>query len=1146
MRKNLLLTALLLTAGVSGIGFNAYAAPEPQNQNQNVVSITGTVLDQNDEPIIGATVLPVGYESAATATDVDGHFRINVPEGTLVRVSYVGYQTEEVKASQNMYVYMTPTTEYLDEVVVVGFGTQRRVDLTGAVSTVDVPRVMEGRSVQDVTKALQGNVPGLTITSDDGSIWSDANVKIRGVGTLSNGQVSSPLIVVDGVAVDNLNFVNPDDIADISVLKDAASSSIYGARAAFGVLLITTKSANKEDKVSVRYSNNFAWSQATYLPTFANPVDEAYAVLEAYYRGSGNGNTEIGGMPYESVLPYLQKWQDQHHGKLYTDYRELRPYVSDSDIGDYRIFDDGTWYKYAQWDVKKLFFNSAAPSQKHNVSLEGQSGKTNYRLSFGYDSKQGLENFNPQKMNRYMANANISTEIASWLKAGAIVNFSQREYSDPNLIYNTYQYLWRWNSFVEAYGWIPDEEGNPRGMQNPLTDRLNAHIDHQTDRQTRLQAWVQATLFKDLTLRGEFNYDFRTSKQNDAYTPLTMWAWGNVALTPVTSPTQAASFARWNRWDSDRWTMNIYATYDKTFKQDHHLKVMIGSQAERYRYDYMQVLTRGLTDPSMAIPSLTDGGSTGYQVPSISLTHSAVAGFFGRINYDWKGIWLLELNGRYDGSSKFPGAHQWAFFPSGSAGYRFSEEKYFEPLRDWWSNAKLRASIGSIGNENIGSNVFISTISRAGNANWIGADGTLATYWNLPGVVSNNLTWERINTYDVGIDLGFMNNSLNFSFDWYRRDTKDMLAQGETLPSVFGASNALTNAGSLRTDGWELSVNWNHSFGDANIYATFMLADAKTKVTKISNPAGNIYQAIPGNTDRGRFYEGQYVGEIWGFEVDRYFTVDDFTWNTADGKWAVGASQTGYAPGVADQTTIGGSFKYGPGDVKFKDLNGDGKIDGGTMTISDHGDAKIIGNIMPRYEYSFRLGGSWKGIDLDMFFQGVGKRSVWNVSSNVVPFTQAAAGLFDWQTSYNKINYATDADGNRYVTGYEVDQSNKYPTPWITNFSYGIYNQMMGQGVNNFFASDRYLTNMAYLRFKTLTIGYTLPYEWTKYAYIQNARIYFSAENLCMLYNGAKKFGIDPEIFSGDSGQSASFGYGAFGRTYPMSKSFSFGIQVTF
>ncbi|MCH5247721.1 MAG: TonB-dependent receptor [Muribaculaceae bacterium] len=1145
MRKNLLLTALLLTAGVSGIGFNAYAAPEPQNQNQNVVSITGTVLDQNDEPIIGATVLPVGYESAATATDVDGHFRINVPEGTLVRVSYVGYQTEEVKASQNMYVYMTPTTEYLDEVVVVGFGTQRRVDLTGAVSTVDVPRVMESRPVQDVTKALQGNIPGLTITTTDGSIWTDASVKIRGVGTLSNGQDSSPLIVVDGVAVDNLNFVNPEDIADISVLKDAASTSIYGARAAFGVLLITTKSANKEDKVSVRYSNNFAWSQATYLPTFASAVDEAYVALQANYRGmAAAANTEVGNMPYEAIIPYLEAWTKQHNGKLYTDFRELRPYVSDSDVGDYRLFENGSIYKYAQWDVKKLAFNNASPAQKHNVSLEGQSGKTNYRLSFGYDSKQGLERINPQKMQRYMANANISTEIFPWLKAGAIVNWTQRNFSWPDLSINTYQYLWRWNSFIQAFGWIDDENGNPRYFRNPLAYRELAYIDHQTDRQTRLQGWMQATLFKDLTLRGEFNYDIRTSKTNEGWTPATVWDWsGN--LQPYTTPTQATSYADVTRWDSDRWTMNIYATYDHMFPHSNHLKVMVGSQAERYSYDYFNGRYRGLIDYDLVTPNLTDGGSTGYTAPSISRKHRATAGFFGRINYDWNGIWLLELNGRYDGSSRFPANHQWAFFPSGSAGYRFSEEKYFEPLRDWWSNGKLRGSIGSIGNEAVGDNVFISTISKAGKANWIGSTGNL-DYWNLPGVVSSNLTWERVTTYDIGIDLGFLNNSLNLSFDWYRRDTKDMLTQGEVLPTVFGASNALTNAGSLRTNGWELALNWNHSFGDANVYATFMIADAKTKVTKISNPAGTIYQAIPYNTDRGRYYEGQYVGDIWGFEFDRFFTVDDFTWNTADGKWAPGASQTGYAPGIADQSGLQtGAFIYGPGDVKFKDLDGNGVINNGTQVISDHGDAKVIGNMMPRYEYSFRLGGSWKGIDIDMFFQGVGKRNVWNVSSNVVPLAQTAAGIFEWQLSYNSISYDTDADGNRYVAGYNVDQNNLYPVPYGPNFSFGTWQTMFGQGVNNFLPSSRYLTNMAYLRFKTLTIGYTLPYEWTKYALIQNARIYFSAENLCMLYNGAKKFGIDPEIFGGDNG-SGSMGVASFGRTYPMPKTFSFGIQVTF
>ncbi|MCH5220525.1 MAG: SusC/RagA family TonB-linked outer membrane protein, partial [Muribaculaceae bacterium] len=1084
-------------------------------------------------------------QTKGVSTDAFGNFSINASVGAPLNISYVGYKVETVNASQGMTVYLQPTTEVLDQLVVVGYGVQKKADLTGAVSTVDVPRVMDSRPVQDVTKALQGNIPGLTITTTDGSIWTDASVKIRGVGTLSNGQESAPLIVVDGVAVDNLNFVNPEDIADISVLKDAASSSIYGARAAFGVLLITTKTADKKDKVSLRYNNNFAWSQATYLPTFANAVDEAYAALQANYRGmAAAANTEVGNMPYAEILPYLEAWYAQHNGKLYTDYRELRPYQGPNDVGDYRLFEDGSIYKYAQWDVKKLAFNNAAPSQKHNVSLEGQSGRTNYRLSFGYDHKQGLENFNPEKMTRYMANVNVSTEIFSWLKAGAIVNWTQREYTDPNLVMNTYQYLWRWNSFIQAFGWINDENGAPRGFRNPLTDRMNAHIDKQTDRQTRLQAWMQATLFKDLVLRGEFNYDVRTSKQNDGYTPLTVWDWSGT-FQPYTTPTQATSFARTNRWDSDRWTMNIYATYDHMFPHNNHLKVMLGSQAERYSYDYFQLVTRGLIDYDLVTPNLTDGGSTGYIAPTISRLHRATAGFFGRINYDWNGIWLVELNGRYDGSSRFPAAHQWAFFPSGSAGYRFSEEKYFSPLRSWWSNGKLRASIGSIGNEAVGDNVFISTVSKAGKANWIGTTGQL-DYWNLPGVVSSNLTWERVTTYDVGLDLGFLNNALNVSFDWYRRDTNDMLAQGEVLPTIFGASNALTNAGSLRTDGWELSLNWNHSFGDANIYATFMIADARTKVTKISNPAGTIYQAIPYNTDRGRFYEGQYVGDIWGFEFDRFFTVDDFTWNTADGKWAAGARQTGYAPGVASQAGLQtGAFIYGPGDVKFKDLDGDGVITNGSQVISDHGDAKVIGNMMPRYEYSLRIGGAWKGFDIDMFFQGVGKRNVWNVSSNVVPFAQTAAGLFAHQLDYNSISYDTDANGNRYVTGYNVDQNNLYPVPYGPNFSFGTWQTMFGQGVNNFLPSSRYLTNMAYLRFKTLTVGYTIPYYITRHALIQNARIYFSAENLCMLYNGAKKFGIDPEIFGGDNG-SGSMGVASFGRTYPMPKSFSFGIQVTF
>lgn len=1127
MSKHLLVT-LLLTCGMPLSGsMTALANPEPQTQQQGVESITGTVYDENNEPVIGATVSANGAKGQGVMTDAFGHFTLRARVGAPITIGYVGYKTVEMPASRDMQVYLQPTTEILDQLVVVGYGEQKRANLTGAVASVDVARTLDSRPQTDVMKALQGSVPGLTITTTNGGVSESANIKIRGVGTLSNSQESAPLIVVDGVPTDNLDFLNPDDVAEISVLKDASSSAIYGARAAFGVILVTTKTASTKDRVSVKYDNNFSWSSATVLPTMSLASDNIRYALQSAKRGSGAWETEVGKQPYDKLLDWAEQWESVND--LYTDYVELRPYVDQHNIGDYYVTDDGKMYRYAQWDVAKTLLSSAAPSQKHNVSLEGTSGKTQYRVSFGYDSKQGLQRFSPEKMKRYMANFSVSTEIFKFLKAGARFSFSQREYTDPNTIRNSYQYLWRWNSIEESYGYAT-HNGYTLPFRNDISNRMLAHTDKEISRQTRMQAWVLATIMPGLTLQADFTYDLRTKRENDAYTTSSSWnTWTFDAWQIFTSPTQESSFVRRNSADGDRWTANAFATYAKTFAADHNLKVMAGFSADRYTYDQFQILRRGVIDMNLANLNLTDG--TNFTTTASANRH-ATAGFFGRVNYDYKGIYLFEANGRYDGSSSFPQNKQWAFFPSVSAGYRFSEEGYFKSLKSWWSNGKIRASYGHIGNENVGANQFISTMSPV-TSYWLNGSGLPLTMFGAPTLVSDNLTWERVVTTDVGVDLGFFNNSLTFGFDWYQRETQDMLARGQELPSVLGTSAPLTNSGTLRTRGWELSIGWNHSFGDAQVYANFNIGDAVTKITKWSDNK-NLYQAIPGTYTLTRYHEGQTLGEIYGFEFDRFFEESDFTGKNGK-QWI-------YAEGVADQTGLqtSANFVYGPGDVKFKDLDGDGKITVGDGTVDNHGDVKVIGNMLPRYEYSFRVGGSWKGFDLDLYFQGVGRRKMWYMSSFIVPMAQSnGTATFDHQLDYNTIEY----DDKNNPIAYNVDQNNWYPAAFGGGFGFaGLNNNMLGQGTYNFLPSDRYLLNMAYLRMKNITFGYTLPVEITNKALIQRARLYFSAENPFFLYNGASRYKMDPEINTGEGGM----GVAAYGRTNPMMKSFSFGIQVTF
>ena len=1145
---------MLLLAGMPMLGtVSASANPEPQQQGQAATLINGTVLDENNEPVIGASVVQKGVKSNAVATDAFGNFKIRIPAGTTLEISYVGYKAVTMPAANDMTVYLEPTTETLNQLVVVGYGTQKKANLTGAVSTVDVARTMDSRPVQDVARALQGAVPGLTITTSSGDISDNPTINIRGVGTLSNSHSSSPLIVVDGVPVEDMSFLNPEDIEEISVLKDAASSSIYGTRAAFGVILITSKTANNKDRVSVSYNNNFSWSQPTVLPDKNTTVDDLIMDIANTNPGAEKGGF---GMNPTDMLPFAKAWAEQHGGKKYTDMVELHQYVDKNSVGDYFFFNTGDLnpftgevmkssraFCYADWDMRKTMYQWA-PGQKHNVSLEGTSGSTHYRLSFGYDSREGLDKYNPNKMARYMANASLDTQIFKFLKAGARFSFSRKEYTTPSDVRNQYTYMWRFPSWFEMYGYLYDDEGQKGLFHNDIAQRIYTRNDKTVTDQTRMQAWMQANITKDILLQADFTYDVRQQDSDaSAVNFYRYYQWGAgtnyYPFNPIYS--QPGTSAAQSHYTDNTWTANVFATYTHTWANDYNFKAMAGWTAEQENYNYFYARRNGLVDESL--PNLNLTNSNTYST-NAKRTHRATTGFFGRLNFDYKGIYLLELNGRYDGSSRFPENDQWAFFPSGSAGYRFSEENYFAPLKSWWSNGKIRASYGTIGNEAVGDNKFLSTVSQLGSSYvyWLSNASNLQSMYDMPTLVSSTLSWERIETIDAGFDLGFLDNSLSLSFDWYSRTTKDMLGPGTTLPSVLGAATPYGNYGELRTNGWEISINWNHSFGEADVYATFNIGDARTKITKWNNPSNQIYSFLPASGD---YTEGQYFGDIWGFETDGYYTQADMSWNG-----------TRYVPnkGVVDQTALeNGQFTYGPGDIKFKDQNGDGFIDGGKGTVNDHGDLKVIGNAMPRYEYSFRIGGAWKGFDIDLFFQGVGKRNMWATGSTIIPQAQSGWGTSTNQIgNYNVINYLPD--GQIDFANSTISEDNWYPRLYssavsdkngdlpgigtIPNIGYGQY---------NYYPQSKYLLNLAYLRLKNLTIGYTLPVSITKKAYIQKARIYFSADNLCFLYNGAKKYQLDPELTrrSGSSVVGAN-NDARFGQTIPQRQTLSFGVQVTF
>ena len=1103
------MAALCLSGNWGGVEVKAAPAPQVVAAQKATMTISGTVKDENGAPLVGANVMERST-TRGIVTDIDGKFTLKVAPGSTIIFSYLGYSTVEQKAASNMDIVLKEDNALLDELVVVGYGQQKKANLTGAVSTVDVDKDLTAKPQMDVAKSLQGIVPGLSVINTQGGIDAQPTLTIRGVGTLSNNETSSPYIIVDGVPVDDLTLINANDIESVSVLKDAASTSIYGSRAAFGVILITTKSGDKGDKVSVNYTNNFSWGTPTVLPEYGSVADQLEAMLLAN-ANNGQTNPEMFGMYYGqpvtgtgtdidglNMVDLSRLWLEQHGGKKDDQYRNLVPYQNRNNVGDYYL--DPTTGKalfYADWDVAGINYRDWTPSQSHNINVNGTSGRTSYYLSFGYDKKEGVLAANPDQLHRYNITANISTNVTDWLTVGGRFQFTDRTYEKPNPNENTYQYMWRWGSFFYPYGMFDGVD-----LRSPYSTLKDCGTTNTNTKYTRMTGFLKANIIDGLTLNADYTYNFRNVFVDESGLPTYGYnTWGTL-FTPSNYYNSTYVYNQTGR--NNYWALNVYANYAFNFGK-HNFNVMAGGNAEGRDYRTHSSQRRDLN--SVNFPEINM--ASGEQLVGGEHWHWGTAGYFARINYNWNEIWLLELNGRFDGSSNFPSNNRWGFFPSGSVGYRFSQEKYFEPIRDIISNGKLRASFGEIGNEAVGDNMYIETIGRIGTTHWLDASGSRIVAYDMPKLVSETLGWERIQTADIGLDLGFMNNSLNVTFDWYQRKTLDMLSPGVVLPDVLGADAPYQNAGSLRTRGWELSVSWNKQFGDFNVYVTGNVSDFKTVVTDWNNPTGIL----------SSYFSGRVYGDVYGFETDRFFTKDDFTYDAQ-------GNRTGYAPGVADQTLLeGGNFQFGPGDIKYKDLNNDGKIDGGKGTKDDMGDLKVIGNTTPRYQYGFRLGGSWKGIDIDMYFQGVGKWNQWEIGQFTVPFSQSVDGIYDYQLDY----------------WTEDNQDAFWPRPFPGSGAGGNISGV-ASGKFNFYPQSKYLIDRSYLRFKTLTVGYTLPQNLTKKWYIEKLRVYFTAENLCELVNNMFA-PVDPEI---DTSEVSNNRYGTWGRITPMMRTISCGLQLTF
>lgn len=1046
-------------------------------------SITGVVVDQNaNEPIIGASVVAKGTTNG-TVTDVEGKFSLQVTTGDVLVISFIGYTTQEitVRNTQTSYqITLSEDTQTLDEVVVVGFGTQKKVNLTGAVATVD-KKALESRPVTSVAQALQGVVPGLNVDVPNAGGKLDANpsINIRGKGNLGTGSSSSPLILIDGIEGD-INSLNPQDIANISVLKDAASAAVYGSRAPFGVILITTKSGEK-GKVSIQYSGNFRFSRPTNIPDML----DSYTFAQYFNRAKANNYD--GGAPIFSDAT-IERIQQYMRGEI-TETAD--PSLSQG--GNFFVFnirsnDNQNW--------PRNFIDKTAFGQEHNVSISGGSEKVRYYMSGAYLEQEGQMNFADDKKKRFNASVKVSADITKWMKVEFNSRFIREEIGMP-----TFLKLYGDRFFAETTKLHPnmplyDNNGhytrNPKLMQLTSGGRSNSMKDSYFT-----QANIILTPLKGLTINGDIalrtnNYQHRYNvakvflydKENNPVPE--QWLGGDSDL--AAGKTQAYSEANLNYL----LTTSIYADYTFTLLKNHNFKVMVGMNTEKYFINKLWAKRFDVIDDN--VPSIHT--SNGVSSNDGTMNEWSTMGYFGRFNYDYKGRYLLEFNIRRDGTSRFRGNQRWATFPSVSIGWNVAREDFWQPLEKYINLLKPRFSYGSLGNQNTDNwyptysiqNITVGSPDEGGR--WLIDTANKSNIATSPGLVSSDLTWERIYNYNYGLDFGLLNNRLTGYFEYFIRDTKDMVGPAEVISPIVGAAAPKRNNTSLQTKGWELQLNWQDRIGQVNYYVGFNLSDSQTEVTSYPN---ENKQFVDGNGYE-LYWDGKMLGEIWGLKTVGMAKTDQ---EIAD-----------YVAAHDQSKLAGGSKMWKAGDMMYADLDKNGEITKGT-TANDPGDLCIIGNSTPRYRFGINLGAEYKGFDISMMFQGVMKRDYW------------LDGMIFWGVNSNEwgsTGYKEHMDFFR-PEGDELgaNVNGYFPRP------------IMNSGQNRQKQSG-YLQNAAYIRLKNLQIGYTLPKSWTNKASLEKVRIFFSADNL---WTGTKiNDNFDPEALYQN------------GMTYPLSRTLSCGINV--
>ncbi|MFC3197145.1 TonB-dependent receptor [Parapedobacter deserti] len=1060
------------------------SSPTMTVQAQQVV-ITGRVADEQGNPLEGVTVRTKDGATVVT-TDANGNYRISLAnrEQTL-QFSIVGFSAHEapVPAGNILNVSLKELVSGLDEVVVVGYGTQRKANLTGAVDQVG-PEVLEQRPITNVSQGLVGVVPNLNIRLLDGKPTQSPAFNVRGMTSI--GQQGSALILIDGVEGDP-RMLNPNDIENISVLKDASSASIYGARAAFGVVLITTKKAI-EGSTSITYSTNFSSRSPTAVPdNITDSYPWAQGFSDAWSRWNDNGNTPTA---INKTLPFSpaylaeikRRWEDPSLPRV-----DVNPSTN-----EYQYYYSTDWYREL---MKDRFF-----AQDHNLSLTGGNDKASFYVSGRFNGQDGLFRYNSDDYGMHNIRAKGSIQLTPWLQVENNTDFSKMTYHQP-LNVGEGSGIWR-NMADEGHPLAPLL--NPDGTLSfsaayTVGDYFIGRNGIDTEqRLLRNRTALTAAFFdKSLTLRSDFTFQTNDigSNQNRVQVPYSRFQ-GVIGYTGTNT-----NDLEERRRTTEYLATNVYADYVKSINDAHNFKVLAGFNYEQSLYRNLTVRRNGIVyedadDINLALGQgiVTTGG---YQ-------KWAIAGGFFRVNYDYRERYLLEINGRYDGSSKFPSDQQWAFFPSASVGWRISEEPFWKVSPQAVSNVKIRASFGSLGNGNIRPYEFTENfaISQSGRI----INGIRPQRTAQPGVVPAGLTWETVTTGNLGLEFGMVNNRLQFVGDIYRRWTTNMFTEGPTLPAVFGTNVPKGNYADLETTGWELSLNWQDRFELASKPFGYgikvFMADSWSIITKYNNRDMSL--ALP-------HYAGKRVGEIWGYRVEGLFRSEEEIANS---------------PSQHNIPNTNTRRNY-PGDLKFKNLDGDDVIFHGANEVGNSGDKTIIGNSEPRYAYGVNLSGDWSGFFLSAFFQGVLKQD-WYPSAEARFWGQ-------YNRPYNQ--YPRWHENNMFRE--ELGNFDAYLPRLV-----GYISQGTGRALQ--VPNDRYLQDASYIRLRNLQVGYRIPQRALSKLRAQGLTVYLSAENL-WTWSPMYKWTRDTDVTSiYGSDRDLSGGTSGDGYNYPMMRSIAAGLTLNF